>query len=283
MSRNDLPTSPGCSTCSEQGAGDQSRPRGDSVDEVSGARDGCVTTSEASSCSGPRALERMIEVTRRHQGPERTGGATSAPCPTRPPCRQGQPLAHRPVTELRHLDHLLEGAFPSFGGGYMRRVWDLLDRAIGEGVPMTLAVAGPVTASGQHIAWLNPLLETGWFCLLSTTDAVCYHDGHRSLDDAAKHPIHEVPIFGDDGALRDDRIIRITDVGFDEDVLLGQDSPRRVLARPEFQRSMSGTSPQPARPRLRGQEARTAPRGLLALCHQGIPSSSARPRTAPSS
>ena len=188
-----------------------------------------------------------------------------------PPCRQGQPLAHRPVTELRHLDHLLEGAFPSFGGGYLRRVWDLLDRAIGEGVPMTLAVAGPVTASGQHIAWLNPLLETGWFCLLSTTDAVCYHDGHRSLDDAAKHPIHEVPIFGDDGALRDDRIIRITDVGFDEDVLLGQDELIcRILARPEFQRSMSGTELRNLLGRAYAeQEARTgAPEGLLALCHR---------------
>ena len=203
-----------------------------------------------------------------------------------PPCRQGQPLAHRPVTELRHLDHLLEGAFPSFGGGYLRRVWDLLDRAIGEGVPMTLAVAGPVTASGQHIAWLNPLLETGWFCLLSTTDAVCYHDGHRSLDDAAKHPIHEVPIFGDDGALRDDRIIRITDVGFDEDVLLGQDS------------SSTASSPGPSssvrcRARIRnllgrayaGQEARTgAPEGCSrSATARPSRSSSARPRTAPSS
>ncbi|MEZ6018620.1 MAG: hypothetical protein R3F17_00540 [Planctomycetota bacterium] len=51
-------------------------------------------------------------------------------------------------------------------------------------MPMTLAVAGPVTASGQHLAWLNPLLDTGWFCLVSTTDAVCYHDEHRSLDSA---------------------------------------------------------------------------------------------------
>ena len=153
----------------------------------------------------------------------------------------------------------------------MRRVWALLDRAIGEGVPMTLAVAGPVTASGQHIAWLNPLLETGWFCLVSTTDAVCYHDGHRSLDDAADHPFHEVPIHGNDGALRDDRIIRITDVGFDENVLLSQDEILcRILQRPEFQRRMSGTEMR----YLLGaayaeQEARTqAPEGLLALCHR---------------
>src|ERR1700741_4573385 len=45
-----------------------------------------------------------------------------------------------------------------------------------------VAVAEPVPVSGQHYAWLSPLLETGWFALLSTPDAVCYHDGHRALD-----------------------------------------------------------------------------------------------------
>ncbi|MEM9802842.1 MAG: deoxyhypusine synthase family protein, partial [Planctomycetota bacterium] len=143
--------------------------------------------------------------------------------------------------------------------------------AIGDGVPMTLAVAGPVTASGQHIAWLNPLLDTGWFCLVSTTDAVCYHDGHRALDDAAEHPIHEVPIFGDDGKLRDERVIRITDVGFDEDVLLGQDRfLSAVLSEPEFQRRMTGTEMRYLLgARYAAQERRNgAPEGLLALCHR---------------
>ena len=198
--------------------------------------------------------------------PTRRDEPSSGGCPA-----GGAPLKHRPVTEVRHLDHLIESAFPSFGGGYVRRVWELLDRAIGEGVPMTLAVAGPVTASGQHIAWLNPLLDTGWFCLVSTTDAVCYHDGHRALDDAAEHPIHEVPLNGDDGALREDRIIRITDVGFDEDVLLGQDRFLSALLRePEFQRRMTGTE---LRHLLGGRFARQeqrngAPEGLLALCHR---------------
>ena len=201
--------------------------------------------------------------------------------PTRQDQRAGCPaagkeLSHVPVTEVKHLDHLLERSFPSFGGGYLRRVFGLLDEAIGKGVPMSVAISGPVTASGQHIAWLNPLLDTGWFCLVSTTDAVCYHDGHRGLDDAAEHPFHEVPIFGDDGALRDDRTIRITDIGFDEDVLLVQDSLlNRMLLRPEFQRRMTGTEPQPARPRLRGAgvahgRARRSPRPLPSKGHPGL-------------
>jgi deoxyhypusine synthase len=104
-----------------------------------------------------------------------------------------------------------------------------------------MAVSGPVTVSGQHQAWLIPLLETGWVAYLSTTDAVCYHDGHRSLN-AHRDPVFEVPIWGDDGALRDDGTIRVTDMAFDEEVLLDQDKfLAAALLRPEFQRPMTGT------------------------------------------
>ena len=110
------------------------------------------------------------------------------------------------------------------------------------GCPLTLAVSGPVTVSGQHHTWLIPLLETGWVAYLSTTDAVCYHDGHRSLDAYKSGPIHEVPINSDDAALRDQGTIRVTDMAFDEGVLLDQDRfLSAVLARPEFQRKMTGT------------------------------------------
>jgi deoxyhypusine synthase len=146
------------------------------------------------------------------------------------------------VDECTSLDDLLRNCFPAFGGAYLRRIYTILDRAIGMGCPLTLAVAGPVTVSGQHHAWLIPLLEAGWVAYLSTTDAVCYHDGHRSLDEHGGHPIHEVPIFGDDGALRDEKTIRITDMAFDEDVLLDQDRfLTAMLQLPAFQRKMTGT------------------------------------------
>lgn len=180
-------------------------------------------------------------------------------------------LASRPVTEVSTLDELLEQSLPSFGGGYLRRVWTLLDEAIGKGLPMTISVAGPVTVSGQHFAWLNPLLDTGWFMLVSTTDAVCYHDGHRSLDTAAKHPFHEVPIFGDDGALREERTIRVTDIGFDEDLLLDQDRfITACLQEREFQRRMTGTEFRwLLGRRYAAQEKKHGIReGLLALCHR---------------
>src|SRR5581483_4956505 len=176
----------------------------------------------------------------------------------------------RRVDQVQTLDELFTHCLPAFGGAYLRRVYKILDQAIGTGCPLTVAIAGPVTVSGQHQAWLIPLLETGWVAYLSTTDAVCYHDGHRSLD-GRKDPIHEVPIFGDDGALRDEKTIRVTDMAFDEDVLLDQDRfLTAALRRPELQKKMTGTE---LRYLLGGlydaQEKKNdvAP-GLLATCHR---------------
>src|ERR1700687_5938337 len=148
----------------------------------------------------------------------------------------------RRVDECATFDELFTHCLPAFGGAYLRRIYSILDRAIGMGCPLTLSISGPVTVSGQHHTWLMPLLETGWVAYLSTTDAVCYHDGHRSLDAYRSGPIHEVPIQSDDSALREEGTIRVTDMAFDEGVLLDQDRfVSAVLARPEFQRSMTGT------------------------------------------
>ncbi len=116
-----------------------------------------------------------------------------------------------------------------------------------------------------------PLLETGWIAYLSTTDAVCYHDGHRSLDAHLHGPVFEVPIWGDDGALRDDGTIRVTDMAFDEEVLLDQDKfLSAVLSQEEFQHKMTGTE---LRYRLgayyaRQEKANRVPDGLLATCRR---------------
>ncbi len=187
------------------------------------------------------------------------------------PAGERRELVARPVTDFEDFDEILENCLPSFGGAYLRRLWTLLDEAVGKSLPMTISISGPVTVSAQHRTWLNPLLDTGWFALLSTTDAVCYHDGHRALDAAQKHPFHEVPIFGDDGALRDEQTIRVTDIGFDEQILLDQDAfISACLMRPEFQRRMTGVE---FRHLLGGlyaaQEAQNgASEGLLALCHR---------------
>lgn len=177
----------------------------------------------------------------------------------------------RRVDECDTLDELFTHCLPAFGGAYLRRIYQILDRAIGEGCPLTLSISGPVTVSGQHQTWLLPLLETGWVAYLSTTDAVCYHDGHRSLDAYKSGPIHEVPIFTDDAALREEGTIRVTDMAFDEGVLLDQDRfVSAVLSRPEFQRKMTGTEMRYLLGRYyAAQESQNGvPPGLLATCYR---------------
>src|SRR5258707_12139715 len=110
-----------------------------------------------------------------------------------------KPVVVRRVDECDTLGDLFTHCFPAFGGGFLRRIYTILDTAIGMGCPMTLAISGPITVSGQHQAWLLPLLETGWIANLSPTAAVCYHDGHRSLT-RHRDPVSEVPFSGDNGA-----------------------------------------------------------------------------------
>ncbi len=180
----------------------------------------------------------------------------------------------RRVDEVASFEEVFLHCLPAFGGAYLRRVYMLLDAAIGAGCPLTLAIAGPVTVSGQHQTWLNPLLETGWVAYLSTTDAVCYHDGHRSLD-GHDRPVFEVPIFGDDGQLREQGTIRVTDMAFDEQVLLDQDRfLTACLLRPEFQKKMTGTELRFLLGRFYGDQEKKngVPAGLLSTCHRlGIP------------
>ncbi|HUS07972.1 MAG TPA: deoxyhypusine synthase family protein, partial [Bryobacteraceae bacterium] len=190
---------------------------------------------------------------------------------TRGPARQRRPVRVRRVDECATLDELFTHCLPAFGGAYLRRIYTILDRAIGLGCPLTLSISGPVTVSGQHLAWLLPLIETGWVAYLSTTDAVCYHDGHRSLDAYKDGPIHEVAIHSDDKALRDEKTIRVTDMAFDEGVLLDQDRfLTACLSQPEFQRRMTGTEMRYLLGRYyAAQEAQNdVPAGLLSTCHR---------------
>lgn len=157
-------------------------------------------------------------------------------------CFIGKPVEVRPVTEIETAEELILHSMPAFGAAYVRRIYQILDRAIGEGVPLIMAVAGPVTVSNQHRAWLNPLIEAGWVAYLTTTDAVCYHDGHDSLHEFPERPIKEVVIEGQDLEYREAGIIRVADTGFPESVLFEQDRfITTVLRQPEFQRRMTGT------------------------------------------
>ena len=77
-----------------------------------------------------------------------------------------RPVTVRRVDECASLGEVFTHCLPAFGGAFLRRIYAILDEAIGRGCPLTLAIAGPVTVSSQQLSWLNPLLETGWIAYL---------------------------------------------------------------------------------------------------------------------
>ncbi len=182
----------------------------------------------------------------------------------------GRPIEPRPVVETRRPEEMMENML-AFGGAYMRRVWRVLDRAVGNGVPLVFAAAGPITVSGAHLHYVNDLLKTGWFAAISTTDAVCYHDGHRSLNQHDLTPVHEVAIEGRDIEHREAEIIRVTNTGFRGDVLYEQDKfLTAMLLRDEFQYKMSGTEFRHHLGRYYGAQEKAvgAKAGLLSTCYE---------------
>jgi deoxyhypusine synthase len=175
------------------------------------------------------------------------------------------------VEDVSTPEELLMHCMPAFGAAYVRRIFAILDQAIASGVPLVMAVAGPVTVSDQHRCWMIPLLQTGWFAYITVTDATCYHDGHDCLAKTDARPIFEVPIEGHDLELRRRGVIRITNTGFSEDILYDQDDfITDLLRRPEFQRKMSGTEYRWLLGRAYGEAEKKfdVRPGLLSTCHQ---------------
>ena len=136
----------------------------------------------------------------------------------------------RRVDQVNSLDELFKHCLPAFGGAFLRRIYTILDHAIAMGCPMTIAISGPVTVSGQHQSWLIPLLETGWIRLrgrrkapgrpvtYGTNEAFLSHFGLEALTDLpgldelrgaglvdkTLPADFSVPVPSDDPALRED-------------------------------------------------------------------------------
>lgn len=191
------------------------------------------------------------------------------------PNLMGKPVVARSVTKCASLDEVFEHSLPAFGGALLRRFYLILKEVILRKIPLVITVAGPITVSDQHRAWLIPLLKSGCVAYITVTDAIVYHDAHDCLGEFAERPIREVDLWGDDAEYRKQGIIRVTDTGFPEKILFDQDRMvTAILRRPEFQRSMTTTE----RNHLFGryyaaQERKTRSRpGLISTCYRlGIP------------
>ncbi len=149
---------------------------------------------------------------------------------------RARPVRPSPITGEQTPAELLESAFPAFVGRQVRTAYELMFRCATEGHTVFLTMSGAMTPAGLHRSCIVPLVQRGLVDVITTTGANLYHDAHRVIG----HAIREIDPNTGDTALREARIIRIYDLGFDEDVLLDTDRLfAKLLLRPEFQTSMT--------------------------------------------
>lgn len=140
------------------------------------------------------------------------------------------------ITGTESTVELLSTAFPAFVGRQVRTAHQLMRQSAGGDHGVFLTMSGAMTPAGLHRSCLVPLIQRGLVDVVTTTGANLYHDAHRVIG----HTLREIDPNAGDTALRESRIIRIYDIGFDEEVLLDTDRLfARFLAEPEFQHPMT--------------------------------------------
>lgn len=135
-----------------------------------------------------------------------------------------------------------------------------------------LALSGALTPAGLGMSCLVPLIEAGFIDWIVSTGANVYHDAHYALG----MDLYQGRPGMDDLALRENQIIRIYDIVFDYENLLGTDRFFRTLCRGDAFQKTFGTAEfhhlagkyLAAREEEVGRKGRT----LLAACHRfGVP------------
>ncbi len=171
------------------------------------------------------------------------------------------------------LAQAIDDAFLSYNAGRLREACRLFTtKMLAERAVVGLSLSGALTPAGLGMSCLVPLVEAGFIDWIVSTGANLYHDTHFALG----MDLHQSRPGLDDLALREHQVIRIYDVVFDYENLLGTDRFYRTLCRGEaFQKTM-GTAEfhHLVGKYLAAREEETGRKGrsLLAAAHRcGVP------------
>ncbi len=173
------------------------------------------------------------------------------------------------VTPGTALPDLIDQAFVSYNAGRLREACQtFVGKVLGDDVTVGLALSGALTPAGLGMSCLVPLIEAGFIDWIVSTGANLYHDTHFALG----MDLHQARPDLDDLALRENQIIRIYDIVFPYENLLGTDRFFRTLCRSEPFQKTFGTAEfhhlsgkyLAAREEEVGRKGRT----LLAACHR---------------
>jgi deoxyhypusine synthase len=135
------------------------------------------------------------------------------------------------------LRHIVEEGFLSYNAGRLREACRLFTaKMLEDNATVGLSLSGALTPAGLGISCLTPLIEAGFIDWIVSTGANLYHDTHFALG----MDMHQSRPGLDDLALREHQVIRIYDIVFDYENLLGTDRFYRTLCRSEpFQETFS--------------------------------------------
>jgi deoxyhypusine synthase len=143
------------------------------------------------------------------------------------------------LTGQTTLPQLIEEAFLSYNAGRLREACRLFSsKMLDDDALVGVSVAGALTPAGLGASCLVPLIEAGFIDWIVSTGANLYHDTHFALG----MEMHQGRPGMDDHALRDHQVIRIYDVIFDYENLLGTDRFFRTLCRGDAFQNTMGTA-----------------------------------------
>jgi deoxyhypusine synthase len=174
---------------------------------------------------------------------------------------------------------LLDAAFLSYNAGRLREGCQLFVRKmLADNGTVGLALSGALTPAGLGMSCLVPLVEAGFIDWIVSTGANLYHDTHYALGMDLFQAGPNLP----DLELRENQVIRIYDIVFDYENLLGTDKFFRTLCRgPAFQQTMGTAEFHHLVGKYlaeREQQTGRVGKSLLAACHRcGVPAFTSSP------
>jgi deoxyhypusine synthase len=145
-------------------------------------------------------------------------------------------IAPEPVAAGASAADLIDSAFLSYNGGRLREGCQLfVKKMLANDGTVGLALSGALTPAGLGMSCLVPLVEAGFVDWIVSTGANLYHDTHYALGMDLYQAGPNLP----DMELRENQVIRIYDIIFDYENLLGTDAFFRKLCRGDaFQQTM---------------------------------------------
>lgn len=148
----------------------------------------------------------------------------------------GRKITPKPITAGLSVQDLVDNYFTAYNAARLREACRVMvEKIFQPDVTVVLTITGALTPTGMGYALVTPLIEAGLVDWIISTGANLYHDIHFSLG----YSLYSASPNLDDLKLREEKIIRIYDILFDQEVLLESDAfLRRVMVAPEFQRRM---------------------------------------------